>query len=190
MSSRSTFSPSTSAIAAVQASGRAINAHDRGSKRRELDRRKRIYVDTRARLETLLSLMEEGNPELLVRNSTIEVVLRFSEAVHDVEPILRDVLDKMLGQMEANIVALHLAIEREEQENLANPSTEVDYASTVLHLCGFTEGLPTPLAPVPTPAPMPAREQVANVRTSRTATTANGTGLGSAGFDTKATVAA
>ena len=167
-------------IAAAQVAG-FTHAFDRGSKQRELARRQRIYAARRADLDAVLFFFEEGTPELVVRGSTTEVVLRLGEAVHDVEPILRDAVDKVLGQMEVDIVALHLAIEREEQENLADPALENDYTSAVLHLCGFAEDLSTPPAPVSTPAPIPARQQVANVRPSRTATPAPGTGFGSPG---------
>ena len=177
-----------SEIAAAQAAG-FIYASERGSKQRELARRQRIYAAGRAQLEAMLFIFEEGAPELVLRGSATEVVLRLGDAVHDVEPILRDALDKMLGQMEVGIVALHLAIEREEQENLADPSLEDDYTSAVLHLCGFTEGLSTPPAPVSTPVHVPTREQVANVRPARTATAAPGTGFGSTGATATAAAA-
>lgn len=107
-------------------------AFDRGGKQRELVRKQRNYAARRAHLETVLSLFEAGPPpELVLRDSTTELVLGLGDTVHEVEPILHDLLDKVLGQMESDIVALHLAIEREERENLARPPAEVDYTSGV-----------------------------------------------------------
>jgi hypothetical protein len=171
---------------------RLTHPSDRGSKRRELARRQRAYANLLAKLETFLFLLEEGPPpELVLRSSTTEVVLGLGEAVREVEPILRDLLDEKLGQMETHIVGLHLAIEREEQEILAHPSIEVEYALAVQQLCSITEEPPLASAPAPAPTSLlvPASPPVANARSSRTATTATGTGLGRAGSAANAVAA-
>jgi hypothetical protein len=172
------------AIAEIAAVTRVRSTHpsDLGSKQREMTRRKRAYANLLAKLEALLFLFEEGSPpEIVVRGSAYEVVMGVGDRAHEVEPILRDLLDKVLSQMEADIVALHLAIEREEQEALAHPSTEVDYALAVQQLCSITEELP--LASASASAP------VTNVRPARTPTAAPGTGLGRAGFAANAVAA-
>lgn len=171
---------------------RLTHPSDRGSKQREMTRRKRAYANLLAKLEDLLFLFEEGSPpEIVVRGSAYEVVMGVGDRAHEVEPILRDLLDKVLGQMEADIVALCLAIEREEQEALAHPSTEVDYALAVQQLCSITEELPLASAPAsaPTSALAPASPPAANARNPRTATTAPGTGLGRAGSAANAVAA-
>jgi hypothetical protein len=166
---------------------RLTHPSDRGSKRRELARRQLAYANLLAKLDAFLFLLEEGPPpELVLRSSTTEVALGLGDAVREVEPILRDLLDEKLGQMETHIVGLHLAIEREEQETLAHPSAEVDYAVAVLHLCGITEELPIVSVPTSAPVSPPDCSPVNNARNPRTATTAPGTGLDRAGSDANA----
>jgi hypothetical protein len=170
--------PITLAELAAITRERLTHPSDRGSKQREMTRRKRAYANLLAKLENLLFLFEEGfPPEIVVRGPVYEVVMGVGDRAYEVEPILRDLLDEVLGKMEADIVALHLTIEREEQEALAHPSTEVDYALAVQQLCNITEELPLTSAL----ASAPTSESVANARNPRTATTALGTGLGRAG---------
>ena len=138
--------PSLAEIAAAQAA-HAVFAYDRGNEQRRLARLQRIYAAKLAQLENFYTFFDEGQPDVVLRGATGELALRLPACnqMSEIYSGLRDALDNELRDLERQIVAAHIDIERDRRETEQYGYTEPSYAPAIRALCVPTGPAVAPL---------------------------------------------
>lgn len=114
-----------------------------------------LYGNRIIQMEAVKAIFNAEAPTVTLKGEFTEVTLLLGDAAGELYSVIRDLLDKRLNELEAEIVAAHIAMEREDEEQAAM-GTEYHQrqklAADIRHLCTVpparaTVGSPTPIAP-------------------------------------------
>ncbi|MCI1187869.1 hypothetical protein MON38_10595 [Hymenobacter sp. DH14] len=128
--------PTLADIAAAQAAN-PLFAYDRGHEQRTLVRLQRIYAAKLAQMEAFLSFFDEGQPDIVLRSASQELALRLPACpqISEIYSGLRDALADELRNLEKEIVAAHLDIERDQRKTEKYKYSEPAHLAIIRALC-------------------------------------------------------
>jgi hypothetical protein len=155
-------------IAAGQAENCIGFAYDSDFHVRHVVSLQELYGNRIIQMEAVKAIFNAEAPTVTLQSEFSEVTLLLGDAAGELYSVIRDLLDKRLNELEAEIVAAHIAMEREDEEQAAMGSEHHQrqkLAADIRHLCTVpparaTVGSPTPGAPTPDHA-APARARQA-----------------------------
>lgn len=163
-------------IAADQAENCIGFAYDSDFHVRHVVSLQKLYSDRIIQLEAVKAIFNAEAPTVTLQSEFAQVTLLLGDATGELYSVIRDLLDKRLNELEAEIVAAHIAMEREDEEQAAMGSEHHQrqkLAADIRHLCTVPParaviGNPIPVVPTPThAAPAQARQTPQGTTTTR-----------------------